>query len=200
MVFLAIIASMVIYTLMLSDVNNKTFEFGMLRALGFSTKNIAITIFAQAFFIASPAVCAGLAMAAVLNMICRFVLFTITQNYTDYNLTTDSIIIGVVFGMTVPMIANIMPIRKAFESNLRASLDVYHRQAGEMTIIFNKVAMMGLSLPQTMFAICLIVFGVLSFYGVPIAFITNDLEMFFMIMAAILLLMIMGMMLLVQMI
>jgi ABC-type antimicrobial peptide transport system permease subunit len=29
---------------MLSDVEEKTYEFGMLRALGFNTKNIMITI------------------------------------------------------------------------------------------------------------------------------------------------------------
>jgi len=42
--FLAILCTQLIYSLMLSDVEEKTYEFGMLRALGFSTKNVAITI------------------------------------------------------------------------------------------------------------------------------------------------------------
>ena len=35
-------ACMLIYSLMLSDVEQRTYEFGMLRALGFNTKNIIL--------------------------------------------------------------------------------------------------------------------------------------------------------------
>lgn len=42
--FLAILCIQLIYSLMLSDVEEKTYEFGMLRALGFNTKNLGITI------------------------------------------------------------------------------------------------------------------------------------------------------------
>ena len=38
--FLAILSVQLIYSLMLSDVEEKTYEFGMLRALGFSTTNV----------------------------------------------------------------------------------------------------------------------------------------------------------------
>ena len=34
-IFLAILSTMLIYSLMLQDVNSKTYEYGMLRALGF---------------------------------------------------------------------------------------------------------------------------------------------------------------------
>ena len=34
-IFLAILSTMLIYSLMLGDVHSKTYEFGMLRALGF---------------------------------------------------------------------------------------------------------------------------------------------------------------------
>jgi len=42
--FLGILGAQLIYSLMLSDVEDKTFQFGMLRALGFSTKNLVTTI------------------------------------------------------------------------------------------------------------------------------------------------------------
>ena len=42
--FLAILSTQLIYSLMLSDVEDKTYEFGMLRALGFNTNNVMITI------------------------------------------------------------------------------------------------------------------------------------------------------------
>ena len=43
-VFLTILSSQMIYGLMLSDIDTKTFEFGMLRALGFNKLNLATTI------------------------------------------------------------------------------------------------------------------------------------------------------------
>lgn len=42
--FLAILCVQLIYSLMLSDVEEKTFEFGMLRALGFNKGNVIATV------------------------------------------------------------------------------------------------------------------------------------------------------------
>ena len=42
--FLAILSTQLIYSLMLSDVEQKTFEFGMLRALGYNTIDLFVTI------------------------------------------------------------------------------------------------------------------------------------------------------------
>lgn len=43
-VFLSIISVKLIYSLLISNVSEKTYEFGMLRALGFTTKNVVTTI------------------------------------------------------------------------------------------------------------------------------------------------------------
>ena len=100
--------------------------------------------------------------------------------------------------MTIPMISNIMPIRKAFDSNLRASLDIYHRHAGEMSMVVHKIAMMGLSLPQTIMSLLLIGFGFITYYVIPSAYLYKDMEMFILIFSFILLLNIVGMIFLVQ--
>jgi len=52
---------------MLSDVEEKTYEFGMLRALGFNTKNIMITIIMQAFTFSIPGLLSGLLTAFAFN-------------------------------------------------------------------------------------------------------------------------------------
>lgn len=43
-IFLVILSSQMIYALMLSDIDMKTFDFGILRALGFNKYNITSTI------------------------------------------------------------------------------------------------------------------------------------------------------------
>jgi ABC-type antimicrobial peptide transport system permease subunit len=63
---------------MLSDVEEKTYEFGMLRALGFNTKNIMITIIMQAFTFSIPGLLSGLLTAFAFNYSVRYILYTIS--------------------------------------------------------------------------------------------------------------------------
>lgn len=132
--FLAILCTQLIYSLMLSDVEEKTYEFGMLRALGFNTKNVGVTILMQAVSFAVPGLLFGFISAAVLNVIVRYVLYSITTNYDTYSLSYGSVWIGVILGTFIPLMSNIIPIQKALGKNLRSSLDLYHRKAGELTI------------------------------------------------------------------
>lgn len=132
--FLGVLSSMLIYSLMLSDVEERTFEFGMLRALGFNTKNVMATVFIQAMMFAIPGVLLGLAAAAGMNAGIRYILFTLANNSTNYALTTSSIIIGVLTGIIIPIIANYAPISVALGKNLRTSLDQSRRTGGEITV------------------------------------------------------------------
>lgn len=108
--FLTILCIQLIYSLMLSDVEEKTYEFGMLRALGFNTKNLGVTIIIQALSFAMPGLLFGFIVAIALNVIVRYILYSITTNYDTYALSTASVWIGVVLGTLIPLLSNIIPI------------------------------------------------------------------------------------------
>lgn len=91
----------------------------MLRALGYNTTDLFTTIFLQAFFFAIPGVFFGIFLAAILNVLARWILFTISKNFSSYFLTTSSIWIGILIGFGIPIISNIFPIRQALGKNLR---------------------------------------------------------------------------------
>lgn len=76
--FLAILSILLIYSLMLSDVEEKTYEIGMLRALGFNTQDVVHLIMSQALFFAVPGLLLGLAAANMLNSSTRYVLYSLT--------------------------------------------------------------------------------------------------------------------------
>ena len=177
---------------MLSDVEEKTFEFGMLRALGFNTKNIMMTIFIQAFTFSIPGLITGIMMSAILNLLVRHILFTLTNNFSSYALSIGSIWAGCIIGVIIPLFSNVLPIQSALGKNLRESLDLYHRAASALTIKMQSLKSYGLSLPQLVMAIMLVVLGVLTYYVAPSAFIYQNYELFFMILNSILLLMILG--------
>ena len=108
--FLCILSTKLIYSLMLSDVDEKTYEFGMLRALGFNTRNVKVTIISQSFFFAVPGLLIGLFWAACFNVLFRHLLYTLTKNVNDYGLSTGSIYIGIAIGLGMPLISNYFPI------------------------------------------------------------------------------------------
>lgn len=132
-VILCVLCAQLIYSLMLSDVEERTFEFGMLRALGFNTKNVIGTVFLQAMLFATPGLLFGLVAAAILNTIFRAVLYHFTLPST-YEVSTGALILGCSIGIVLPIISNLFPIQRALEKNLRSSLDMYRRTSGEITI------------------------------------------------------------------
>lgn len=95
---------------MLSDVEEKTYEFGMLRALGFNTKSIAATIILQALTFAIPGLISGLILSSILNVVVRHILYNLTNNYSSYWLSMSAIWLGVFIGTCIPLASNIFPI------------------------------------------------------------------------------------------
>ena len=190
--FLGILGAQLIYSLMLSDVEDKTFQFGMLRALGFSTKNLILTILVQGFTFAIPGLISGMFMAVILNFGMREVLYTLTQNTSTYWLSGGSEYLGIIFGILMPLCSNIIPIQRALGKNLRASLDMYQRSVGELDVQIKSLEHYGLSLNQLLASIMLVVLGILTYFVAPQAFLFKDFELFFGIMNSLLLLMILG--------
>ena len=89
----------------------------------------------------------GLGFGAALNASVRRVFYEVTTVFSDYNLTSNSLQLSISIGIIIPFIANLFPLRKALESNLRASLDVHHRHVGELQIIMKKFQDVDMSLP-----------------------------------------------------
>lgn len=57
--FLFIIDVILIYSIMLNDVEERTYEFAMLRTLGFKNTSLMVLLIVQALFFAIPATIAG---------------------------------------------------------------------------------------------------------------------------------------------
>lgn len=75
--FLVILSIQLIYSLMLSDVEEKTYQYGMLRALGFRNKNLIGLISLQSFSFSVPGLLGGLLVAYILNIIARYFIFSL---------------------------------------------------------------------------------------------------------------------------
>ena len=127
-VFLTILSTMLIYSLMLQDVHSNTYEFGMLRALGFRLVNLMEFILLKSMSFSLPGLFFGIVIAILLNVFLREVLFLSSLNSLDYHLTPGSIWLGVCFGFFMPLVANYLPIKDSMSKNLRNALDLNGRK------------------------------------------------------------------------
>ena len=74
-IFLGILSAMLLYSLMLSDVDSKTYEYGMLRALGFRKNMLIGMIFEQSFSFSMPGIFLGVIIAWIFNVFLRQAIF-----------------------------------------------------------------------------------------------------------------------------
>lgn len=70
-IFMVIISAVLIYSLMVSDIDERTYEMAMLRALGLRSSSIVYLILMQSIIFAVPGVLAGLIISAIFNVIIR---------------------------------------------------------------------------------------------------------------------------------
>ena len=130
---MCMLAALVIYSLMLSDVNEQTYQFAMMRALGFKSDHVIVFVILQAFSFAVPGVLLGLMIGTVMNEGFEEFMFIALKNAGTYGLTTNSIIaIILLFGFIMPVLSIVGPTHEALGKNLRTSLDPSRRNgAGE---------------------------------------------------------------------
>ena len=109
-VFLFLLASIVIYSLMISDVNEQTYQFAMMRALGFRKEHLVVFIVLQAFSFAIPGLILGLIIALLLNDGFRESFYYTSHLAGDYGLDNFSVWLATVMvGIVIPLISNMGP-------------------------------------------------------------------------------------------
>jgi len=73
--FLTLISIKLIYSLLISDIQEKRYEFGMLRSLGFNKTNLVVTLMLQAVSFSLPGVIIGLTISGLFIIAFKVVFF-----------------------------------------------------------------------------------------------------------------------------
>ena len=190
--FLGLLSAMLLYSLMLSDIDSKTYEYGMLRALGFRKRMLVAMLIEQSLGFSLPGLTIGIFIAWILNVYLRELIFISAQNYMTYELTSAAITIGLTFGLIMPALANYLPIRVAMQMSLRNSLDLSKRTNGEIGIKVQKLEDVGIDTNQLIVSLILISMGFCTYYLIPYAFINNNMTMVTSLLNLLLILIIIG--------
>ena len=183
---------MLIYSLLLSDVEDKTYEYGMLRALGLPHNALIELLLIQALFYAIPGITFGLIISQLLSAPIIYFMVQYSSVPASYLLQVDTIVLGCTLGILMPIISNIAPIQRALSRTLRDSLDVYHQTSQQIDVQMVKLETLGLDPWQIACALMMVFVGFLIYYVVPLAFIFLNVSLFLTILNGILLGMLLG--------
>eukprot|EP00756_Hemistasia_phaeocysticola_P049200 Hpha_TRINITY_DN23646_c0_g1::TRINITY_DN23646_c0_g1_i1::g.57585::m.57585 len=192
-IIVAILGCILIYSLLMSNVEEKTYEHGMLRALGLSKAALVGLLTTEALTFAVPGTAVAMALAVATNTLIEYFIATFSHFEPEYD-TMDlvSIIIPIILGLGVPLLANIVPIQRALGRSLRDALDIAHQSQSVTEVTAKRLEDMGLKLWQTLLAAFMVTSGMIVYYLMPYTFIFNDLKLFFFLLLLILLGMLLG--------
>ncbi|CAD8134904.1 unnamed protein product [Paramecium octaurelia] len=189
---LLMLSILLIYSLMIGDVEEKTYEFGMLRALGFQKWWLIILLLLQAFTFAIPGLVLGLITCYILNSLISMFIFDSAVLMSSYDIAKSAIGLSFGLGLFIPLASNILPILRALSKTLRDSLDLYHRTINDILVNVIKLEKMGISIDQFFSAALLVIMGFVSYYLIPMAFIFSNIQLALAVINIILIVMIIG--------
>ena len=192
------LSTLLVFSLLLNDVETKTYEYGMLRALGMRKSNLLQILFTKSLLFSIFGVGIGLFVAFLVSIPVTDMITGISDVSAHYSVSGTAAIVATVVGVVMPLIASTVPIMRALSKTLRDSLDVYHHVVSDVTVSLVRLADMGFSPWQTAIALLLVSVGFLAFYLVPLSFLNDNMPMFLGLMMAILLTMLLGCVILAQ--
>jgi hypothetical protein len=98
----------------------------------------------------------------------------------------------------LPLVSNIIPIKQALGNSLRNALDQFRSGADEFEVKMIRLKNFGLSINQFILAFSLLGCGILTYFYVPQAFLSNDIRHFSYLINLLLVVLIIGMILIAQ--
>jgi len=195
---LVFLGSMVVYALLLGNVEAKTYEYGMLRALGMFHNTLSKMLSLNALAFSIPALFTALIVVSLFNIPVVMIFREQVRLPVSYVMPAWSWGLAISLGLCMPYVANILPVKRALSSRLRDALDMYRTQGGEVTVKMQKLADLGLSPELTAFSVCMVGMGFVTFYLMPLSFTLGRIDLFLLLMNVVLVAMLIGMSLVTQ--
>ncbi len=96
----------------------------------------------------------------------------------------------------MPIISNILPIQRALSKTLRDGLNLMRHSISDISVQIVKLENMGISLPQLVSALSLVICGFLAYYVVPLSIYYQNFAAFSLVMNVIFMAMVFGIILL----
>ena len=164
-----IIDGIVIYSMMLMDVEERTYEFAMLRTLGFQNNSLVVLLLVQTIFFSLPATVIGFMLLQLFTALAQIVLFTHVNISLQVPVHLSTVVLGILTGIGIPLFSNIHPIKSALSSKLRDALDRSRQNVDDIQVQLLRTENAGMSLPQILLGLALVSTSFLTLILIPMS-------------------------------
>ena len=200
MTFLWILSVLLIYSLMLGNVDERAYESSMLRALGFKKNNLITLIIIQGLIFAIPGSFLGLISSYIANNFVAYLFYSYTKLVMPFFMSKSNLIFGVAIGISIPLISSYFPIKKVLNRNLKESLSIFNKKISDLVVSMIKLENIGVSSSSLIMSITLITIGIFTYYVAPLSFLFLNSRLFLFIMLGILITILIGLIILTELI
>jgi hypothetical protein len=186
-----VISVILIYGMLLINVQQKSFEIGIKRMVGCTKTELFKDIIIQTLFFAVPGIILGFILCIpALRMIYYYAFKRMLGLDLDPNPTYAAIYSAIFLGLFIPLVSSVMPIKVALSKNLNDALDFDRSQtrATIVQIVNSNNKSMGATL---IFGVISTIYGITIYVMLPEAMLSLNfgllLKIFFLILIGLLL-------------
>lgn len=119
---------------MQTDVEERRYEFGVLRTLGLRNNSLITLITVQTLFFSIPGIILGFILMAFLVHITQNTIVSMAFIDVVVLIKPRTIILGILTGIMIPFASNIMPIKQALGNTLRNALDKFRPSLDDVEV------------------------------------------------------------------
>ena len=185
---LNLLCAVLIYSLLNTDIQEKSFEFGTLRSLGLDRRGILSLMIVRATIILIPGLIIGNLVSYVMYTMVCFIVHEALHLAGSYSPPFSVFILSVIWSIFLVVLASAAPIMRVLSRSLAQSLNFMQRSINEIVVVIKRLDEIGMSSSQVIGSLMLSVFGFSMYYLAPSAYLTKDFSYFLNTMASLLLL------------
>jgi len=196
--FICLLTYILIFSLMQTDVEERKYEFGVLRTLGLRNSSLITLITIQSLLFSVPGIICGFAVNYLLIQATQYTLYHVAMVDIEMVMSTKTVAYGLFMGLCIPFLANVIPIQQALGQTLRNALDKMRSSLDDVDVQFIRLESKRMSTSQLLVSLTMLTCGVISYYFVPLAALHKDFQSFLYLLNTLLLLIILGLTFLAQ--
>jgi len=196
LLILFFLCSILIYSLLMINVNARTFELAVRRMLGTTRKGVVGLLVLQALFYAIPAWIIGLSVSAGVATQLLAAFGNVAGIDPGSGLSPNAVGVATAMAFAIPLAGSIGPIRSALGTSIREALDLDRPKASAVEYKLERSQDGAVSPALIGFGVLITAFGFCIYYLLPLALLSLNLALFFNIFFWILIGMLGGMVLL----
>ena len=168
---------LLIYSLLIVSVETRAFDLGVSRMVGMTRRGLVQLLLAQTLVQSVPGWALGLFVGRFVAVHILNQLSEMTKAELPLALDAKAVVEASLMGLVVPLIAAILPIRRALGTDLNDALDITRNRVSAVTVTVTRAADEPVPLPLVCGAAVMATFGGMIYYLMPLALVSFDLTL-----------------------